>query len=294
MSVLYLVEQGSALQKRGDTLLVTKEGRVLAQVPAMTVEQVVVTGNVTLTTPALAYLLDRGVETVLLSVEGRYRGRLVPPESGYGALRAAQARVAADPAATLRLARRFVQGKRANQRTMLMRYHRERPRPEVAAAVEVLGGCLARLERVQGMGSLHGVEGTGSAAYFQAFRALLKQDLGFVARARRPPTDPVNAMLSFGYTLLLHNVQAALHTVGLDPYQGYLHALAYARPSLALDLMEEFRGILVDSVVLRLVNTLAVGPEHFSPTETGGIYLNEEGQRRFLPAFEERMAGKVL
>lgn len=295
MAVLYVVEQGASLHRQGETLAVVREGEALARVPLSRLEQVVVFGNARLTTPAMETLLRRGVDTVFLTVDGRYYGRLVGPESRFGELRLRQMEAAREPGRRLAVARRFVEGKLSNQRTMLMRYARERETASLREAVERMSDSLERLARASDVGGVIAAEGYGGAVYFRAFRELLRQELGFAGRARRPPPDPVNALLSFGYTLLLHAAHAAVQTVGLDPYVGLLHAVVYSRPALPLDLIEEFRPLVVDSVVLWLVNTRRVGEQHFSrEVEAGGVYLAEEGKRRFLEKYEERLNTKVL
>src|SRR5581483_3090763 len=204
MAVLYLVEQGATLRKDGETLLVLREEEMLARVPLLRVEQVVIFGNVRLTTPVMETLLRRGIDTVFLTVDGQDYGRLLGPESRFGELRLQQMTCARDDARRLAIARRFVSGKLENQRTMLMRYARERDTPALHAAVRGLTDCLARLAAAADLPAVMATEGHGAAVYFRAFRDLLRQDLGFLGRARRPPPDPVNALLSFGYTLLLH------------------------------------------------------------------------------------------
>jgi len=178
---------------------------------------------------------------------------------------------------------------------MLQRYARERRWPQLEEAVTGMSASLDRLAKAQALGGVVAAEGYGAACYFGAIREVLKQELGFTGRARRPPPDPVNAMLSLGYTLLLQTAQWAVQTVGLDPHIGFLHAVAYSRPALALDLMEEFRPVMADSVVLRLVNTRRIREEHFVRAEDGtGVYLNEDGKRRFLEQYEERMMTRVV
>jgi len=142
------------------------------------------------------------------------------------------------------------------------------------------------------LGRLMGLEGTAAAAYFGAFPHLLHNAFGFAGRVRRPPTDPVNALLSYGYTLLMHQVRSAIHTVGLDPYVGFLHAGRYGRPSLALDLMEEFRPVLVDSVVMRAINTNVLGDQHFR-REAEAVWLTQSGRKLFLAQWEQRLTSEI-
>ncbi len=295
MPVLYLTEQGATLRKEGDLLLITKEGLELQKVPAIKVEQVVVLGNINLTTPAITYLLENGIDCVFCNSYGKYHGRLVSTESKFGLLRQRQLEAAADPVSKVAIARGMVRGKLLNQRTLLLRYRREKALPSLDRAISALDEALAKLGSVTEVGSLQGIEGAAAAAYFAAFRDLLQQDLGFTARRRRPPPDPVNSLLSFGYTLLVYSMQSAVHTVGLDPFLGFLHSTEYSRPSLVLDLIEEFRAIIVDSVVLRLINTRAMTETDFEkPPQPGGmVLLSQNAIKKLLGHFEERVQTEI-
>jgi CRISPR-associated protein Cas1 len=261
-------------------------------VPAVKIEQVVIFGNVQVTTPAIVFLLTRGIDAVFLSATGRYYGRLLSSSSRFGELRQRQMRLVDDAARSLPVAQQFVAAKLMNQRTLLQAFRLHRDHPVIGAAIASLSEMIERVPRTRQISSLMGVEGRGSATYFGAFKELLRQDLGFVARVRHPPRDPVNALLSFGYTLLAYAIQSVVESVGLDPYLGFLHAPAYSRPSLVLDLMEEFRPAVVDLIVLRMINRRELTGGDFR-TDTGDperpVLLGDEGRRRFLAAFEGRI-----
>lgn len=296
MAVLYLIEQGATLRKEAETFLIVREKEILQKIPASKVEQVVIFGNVNLTTPVIHYLLEQGIDCVFCSSTGKYHGRLLSTESKFGLLRQAQFRAAARAEMRLAIAREIVRAKLANQRTMLLRYARDLQSPALAEAAEALGEGLRRLERAPDVAAVQGIEGYHSMIYYGAFKSLLKYDLGFRARQRRPPPDPVNSLLSFGYTLLVYGVQAAIRTVGMDPFIGFLHSTEYSKPSLALDLMEEFRPIIVDSVVLRVVNNRILKEEDFEPSaERGGmVRLTPEAIRTFIHHYEERVQTEVI
>ena len=296
MAVLYLVEQGSTLRKQGERLVVEKEGQVLASVPAVKVEQVVIFGNVNFTTPVIVHLLTNGIDVVFLSLSGQYHGRLISAESKYGELRQKHLRLVDDEARALSIAQSIVGAKLHNCRTLLQRAQRDHPQRELAIAIEGLEWAAQKVKRTTKISSLIGVEGLGAAAYYRGFKQMLRPDLGFTGRNRRPPTDPVNVLLSFGYTLLAYSIQAGVQTVGLDPYVGFLHAPVYSRPALVLDLMEEFRPVVVDSIVLRLVNSHILTETHFvaqPDVPERPILLTDEGRKRFLAAYEERVQTKV-
>jgi len=295
MPVLYLTEQGSTLRKDGNRLIVSKDGQVLQEFPTIKVEQVIVFGNVNLTTPVIHYLFHEGIDCVFCSSYGRYHGRLFSTESKFGLLRQIQLQAAAEPAIRLSITREIARGKLLNQRTLLLRHLRETGRIELKSAAEGIQQCLDNLDKSNEVAILRGLEGYASNLYYGAFKELLKQDMGFVSRARRPPTDPVNSLLSFGYTLLVYGVQAAVHIVGLDPFIGFFHATKYSRPSLVLDLMEEFRAIVVDSVVLRVINTHAITIKDFEPPQESrrGVFLTQEGIKKFIHHYEERVQTEV-
>jgi CRISPR-associated protein Cas1 len=287
---LYVLEQGAKLNREGRRILITKDGETLAQVAVIQVSQVVLFGNIQVTTPALRLLLDEGVEVVLLSEEGRFYGRLVGAPGGHGALRVNQVLCSQDLAISLKIAQQMVYGKLHNIKVFLQRYARRLESQTIHLAAIGVDQQVQRTPRTTAHNSLMGVEGQGTAIYFGVWKSLLQPPWRFDGRVRRPPTDPVNVLLSFGYTVLQQNVLGAVLTAGLDPYVGFLHRLEYNRPSLALDLMEEFRPLIVDSVVLRCLNNGIIKEEHFRAGEEDErpIVLAPEGVRLFVRELETR------
>lgn len=289
-SPLYLVEQGSKLNRDGRRLVVSKDGETLAQVSTLQVSQVLIFGNVQLTTPALRLLLQENIEVVLLSEHGQFYGRLVGPESGNGSLRVAQVLRSREPRFALRTAQQMVAGKIQNSKVFLQRYARRLDSGPLRLLADRLDELAHRVPRTENHNSLMGVEGTASAIYFGAWKDLLHAPWRFEKRIRRPPTDPVNVLLSFGYTVLTQNVLGAVQAAGLDPHVGFLHQLSYNRPSLALDLVEELRPIIVDSVVLRCLNNDILHSDHFTPGEDDlPLVLGDEGKRLFIRELESRL-----
>ena len=288
MTTLYLNEQQSIVKKRDGYLIVQYPDKRTVEVPLVKVSQVVVSGDITLTTPALHTLLGMGIEVCFLSMYGQFRGRLSPPVAKNVFLRREQYRVHADQQCALRVAQACVKGKLENMRTMLMRANRSLQDAEVTEATIAMQHMIQQVPCASKVGSLLGIEGNGSAAYFAVFGKLLRGTMTFTHRRRRPPTDPINAMLSLGYTLLLHQVSAAIQVVGLDPYIGFLHQPRYGRPALALDMMEEFRPIITDSVVLNIVNHRILTEQDFQE-ELGVVHLKPEARKTFYAKFEERL-----
>ncbi len=298
MPPLYLIEQGAAVHCDGERLSIRKADEVLQTVPLVKVDQVVVFGNIQLSTPAIKRLLDLDIDVAFLTQHGRFRGRLVGDTPPHVALRRMQYRRADEQGWSFEVARALVRGKLRNCRALLQRYQRDRvaPPPALRESIEALHEVLGKVEGVQGRSALMGLEGFGAKRYFNGLRALLDADWGFTSRERRPPPDPVNVLLSLGYTLLLSNVVYVIETVGLDPYLGFLHTETYNRPSLALDLMEEFRPLLVDMLVLRCCNEKLLSRDDFTPSDDPArpIVLGNTGKRAFIQAFEDRLRKEVL
>jgi CRISPR-associated protein Cas1 len=297
MAVLYVTTHQAVVRKSGEALEVhrppeTAEGQpVVERIPLLQVEQAVLVGAVSITPQALRALLDQGAPVYYVSASGRLWGQVLPPEGRQLYARLAQFRAFFDEEQRGRLAAAFVRGKIYNARALLRRAVRKRPLPEVRAALAVLDDLLATSTAWDGHDrlALLGWEGQAAQAYFAAFRVLLRDPMGFEGRQKRPPTDPINALLSFAYGLLRTRIMTAIWLAGLDPYLGFLHSPEYGRPALALDLMEEFRPLIADSVVMTLVNTGQVTREDFEEV-MGGFRLRPPAVRALLRRMEERLA----
>lgn len=290
MTTVYVTEQGAVLRKTGERLRVTLKSDVLLEIPLIKVSQVVIFGKASITAATIAILLERGIEICYLTQRGRFIGRVVPAASKNCLLRRAQYQAAFDAKQTLVLARGFVTGKLSNMRAMLMRAaRRDQNGAEFEKAAERIKAAIDRAKKAKHLDQARGYEGDGSAAYFSVFGKLIKPpEFTFETRARRPPTDPVNALLSFGYTLLTNDLFSAVNLVGFDPYIGYLHADHYGRPSLPLDLIEEFRPIFVDSLVLNCLNKGILTRKDFQEELGQVTLLTESGREIFLQQYEER------
>ncbi|MGH2522321.1 MAG: CRISPR-associated endonuclease Cas1 [Anaerolineales bacterium] len=290
MPPLYLTEQGARLEIENRRATVTRAGETLASVPLIHVSEVIVMGNVGLTTPAIKALLEAGVDVAFLTLDGQYCGRLIGLNTPHVLLRRKQYRCQTEGDFLLRMAQKFVVAKLQHLRAILQRHNRERGDPVITDAVAALSAQLEHAPRTTAVPALTGVEGAATAAYFGGLKRLLGPEWKFEKRQRRPPPDPINVLLSFGYTLLAHAAEGAAAATGLDPYAGFLHGVEYNRPSLALDLMEEFRP-LVDGVVLWACNGRQVGPEDFVPGEARErpVVMSDRARRRFIEAYERRM-----
>jgi CRISPR-associated protein Cas1 len=288
---LYVQEQGAFVGKRGESLQVSKAGERLSSARLKDISQVVLCGNVTVSPPALHLLAEAGVPVVHLSSGHWFYGLTAGFTLRNGFDRAAQFRAADDPARRLVFAKAFVAAKGQNQRTLL----RRNADPPPPGALERMASLIRQVDEVAGADQLLGIEGGIAAAYFAGFPAMLRPRAGeelltfdFATRNRRPPRDPVNALLSFGYAMLAKECSVALAACGLDPFWGFYHRPRHGRPGLALDLMEEFRPLVVDSAVLSAVNTGMVTMKDFI-AGPNACALTPTGRKAFLRAYEARL-----
>lgn len=286
MPTLYVQEQGTTVRKRDEQVLVTRGDTIIQEIPLNKIDQVVLMGRgVQLSTALLVELLGRGIPVMLTNQRGsRHYGTLTVGPSRFGDLRVAQMQRVNEPTWSLELARAVIQAKLTNQRTLLGRTGW----PAAQAAMLQITAAANGAVHAADIDAVRGYEGAGAAAYFGAWRIALQKAWGFQGRAFYPPPDPVNALLSFGYTLLLHDVLNAVQFTGLDPYLGTFHVIEAGRPSLALDLMEEFRPIAVDRMVWDLVNSGQIRRDQFErPTSrSDAVYLDATGRALLVKQYE--------
>jgi CRISP-associated protein Cas1 len=289
--VLYVDNPGAKIRLKGQALEVTKAGETLASVGLETVDQVVLVGKGThLTTPALRTLSTHGIEVVLLSAWGRFQGRVVTERYRNPSLQRAHHRRTLDPVFRLTTARSIVSAKLHNQRIQLQRLKRRANDPEkLVEALSEIQKLIGRVNQCESIEKLRGLEGLAAHKYFRAVAVIcVERGFSFDRRSRRPPRDPFNALLSFCYSLLTKDVEAAIQLVGLNPVLGVYHGEVYGRPALALDLMEEFRPVLADAVALRLINQRILQQKHFE-SELGTVKLCEAGRKKLYQAWERRL-----
>lgn len=293
MSRVIVDTQGARLSKSGERLVVEIEGQAVQTFPLATLQQVILVGRgVSASTPLLYDLMQRGVDVVYQSQSGAFGFRPVGPLSKHSALRMQQALVTADPARALPLARAVVIGKLRNQAVILRRYD-ETLGERGQRAIQTLVAQVESARAAAAVDELMGYEGSGAAAYFAAWGSLFDhQTWGFEGRAFHPPPDPVNAMLSLGYTLLLNDIVGAVYRIGLDPALGVLHAIDFGRPSLALDLEEEFRPVIVDTLVLTILRQRLLEPTDFQRS-AGRVTMSDDARRFFIARYQDRVTVKV-
>jgi CRISPR-associated protein Cas1 len=292
MPNLYVTQQGARIETEQGRILVTKHDEVLLSVPAINVDQIVLIGNVGITTPALDVLFDRQIGLLFLNRKGEFKGRLSGELPRNVELRQMQYRRADDPVFCLELSRRLVEGKIRNSRTLLQRRQRDRdiPCPEIIGLQELLDD----LASVTTQNILLGMEGQAGRLYFAGLRRFIPPAWHFAQRNRRPPRDPVNALLSIAYTLLHEHCCSALLACSLDPAVGFLHKPRYGRDSLASDLMEEFRTVIADAVVMTLLGNRMVTPVDFTvlPGDRG-VFVGRDVWKQMQVQFWKRLEREV-
>ncbi|MEK6590057.1 MAG: CRISPR-associated endonuclease Cas1 [Nitrospinota bacterium] len=292
MSTIYLDEQGSEIRKKGELLIVEKEDNTIAEIPLAQLDRMVIIGNIQISTPALALLLDKEIPVSFITTYGNYRGKLKPPTHKNVMLRLKQYECYNNETFRLNHSREIIRAKLKNGKTFLQKHWRNNPQISLKHEIEGIEAILKNIDLVSSLEEIRGLEGSAAKAYFKGFGMLVKKDFRFDKRTRRPPKDPVNALLSLGYTLLFNEMLSAVEAIGFDPYLGFLHGIEYGRPSLAVDMMEEFR-YLIDGLALTLINKEILSRENFIEHDNGGFYMNEKGREEFYRQYEKRITTEV-
>lgn len=301
LNTLFVTSQGAYLNKEGECVVVSVEREVKLRVPIHTLGGVVCFGNVLCSPFLMHHCAENNVLVSFLSENGRFLARVQGPVNGNVLLRRRQYQLADDHSRSATIARSFVLGKALNARSVVQRAvrdHNEKAGMEQAAAtIKHLGALIDALREEQDLDAVRGREGDISRVYFGVFDCLItaqKEDFFFRGRNRRPPMDNMNALLSFVYTLLAHDCISALEAIGLDPQVGFLHRDRPGRPSLALDLMEEFRPFFADRLALSLVNLKQVQANGFERTESGAVEMTDATRKTILVAYQKRKTEEMV
>ena len=295
MTTLYVTEQGAYLRVRHQQFQVFHEQAMRISVPANNITFVVLFGACTVSHGAVRLALQRRIPLLYLSNKGRYFGRLQTTGEAKLDYLMAQVDKSRDEAFVRQQAMNVIVGKLHNSRKLLMRLNRKRRTELATKAVKEIAILMKKIQSAETVESMLGYEGQGASLYFRAYGSLLKGPFDFDKRTRRPPTDPVNSLLSLGYTLLSQNVHAMTEAAGLHTHFGNLHVPQANRPSLVCDLVEEFRAMAVDSLVAYLINSNIYVPDDFTPPDgRGGVYLHSDGLKRFLKHWEEKLQSETV
>ncbi len=289
MSWLYMTEPGSRLSKRGGQYVISRENETLCEVPAAVLEGVTLIDSIQVSSSAMVDFLERGIPVTWISSSGRFFGRLESTSNWNVMKQQEQFRRLEDKDFQMALAKRIIFCKIYNQRTILRSYNRRIQNKKIEKAIADIRILADKLHTADSVEGVMGYEGAMARIYFQAMGLIVNEDFHFEKRTRRPPKDPFNSLLSFGYTLLLYDFYTAITNCGLHPYMGFLHTLKNGHPALASDLMEPWRPAIVDALCLSLVTKHEIKKEHFQKGENEGIYLDRVGRRIFIQAYEKKM-----
>jgi CRISPR-associated protein Cas1 len=301
LNTLFVTTQGAYLNKEGETVVVSVEREKKIQIPVHTLDGIVCFGRVMCSPYLMGFCAERDVAISFLTEYGRFLARVQGPVSGNVLLRREQYRQADDVQASAKIAYAVLAGKLANSRTVLQRTVRDHGGKvngeELSASAQHISGLLKSMRTDMPLDSLRGMEGDAARTYFGAFDHLIVNKgngFSFSGRNRRPPLDPVNCLLSFVYTLLLHDVRSALECAGLDSAVGYLHRDRPGRPGLALDMMEEFRSVIADRMVLSLINRGQASQKDFIVQETGAVIMKDNLRKKVLTTYQKRKQDEIF
>lgn len=296
LNTLYVTRQESYLHKERETIVIKQGKEKLAQFPAISIVNILCFGQVSVSPFLMGYCGEQGIGLAFYSEYGKFLARVQGQQSGNVLLRRTQYRWADDNDKSVSIARLMVAAKVANCRAVLQREIRNHgANPDIEAVIEQLASSLRRLKKADTIPETMGIEGEAANRYFSIFNELLRSaELEFGCRVRRPPTDAVNALLSYAYTLITHECASALQGVGLDPYVGFLHRDRPGRKSLALDLLEEFRAPWADRFVLTLINRQQIKMKDFVTEASGAVRLKDEARKELLKAWQERKQAEIM
>ncbi|WP_251553916.1 type I-C CRISPR-associated endonuclease Cas1c [Neobacillus muris] len=300
LNTLYINQPDVYLSLDGDNIVLLKEQEQLGRLPLHNLESIAAFGYTGASPGLMGYCAERNISLVFFTMNGRFLARVIGQSRGNVVLRKKQYRISDDELASVKMARNFIVGKIFNNKWIIERMTRDYPlRIDVAQFKEIsqhLSSIILEVRQCEDLERLRGLEGQAAISYNKLFNQMIlqqKEDFSFHARSRRPPLDNVNAMLSFAYTLLANDMASALEGVGLDAYVGFLHRDRPGRASLALDVMEELRGVYADRFVLSLINKKVVNKDDFLKKENGAVIMTDEARKKFLSAWQTRKQEKI-
>ncbi len=294
MANLYLTEQNSILRKTGDRLIVQKDDEILLDVQCHKIEAVLIFGNVQFTTQAVHELFEHGIEMAILTRTGKLVGQITSPSTKNIALRLQQFKKYWDNGFRLSLSKSIVEGKIKNALHVIRLFSYNHGELDFGTETSLLKTRLDDVKSATQIDQLFGLEGSAARTYFDAFSKMLLDKFGFPGRKKHPSTDPVNALLSFSYTMIFNEISSLLDGLGFDPYLAYYHSIDYGRMSLASDLMEEFRAPIADRLTLHLVNNRIFKQDDFYTTPQEGVYLKRESLKRFFVEYEGALNNEFI
>jgi len=292
MSTLCVSKQGAIIGRQGERITVRYDRKNILDLPYFKVRQIFLFGNISISPVAVGFLLSKGLDIVFLNMAGKYKGRLLPAPANDVTLRQQQFAWAGDQEKRLEFSRAFIFGKVANMIVFCSKQRWSRQNGVVQDRLNKMTNTLESILSAENRKGLRGYEGVASRFYFEIFKEVIQGDFRFTKRVKHPPTDPVNVLLSLGYTLLFNNFVAIINAVGLDPFQGFFHDASFGHAALASDLMEEFRAVMVDPLVLGMIRRKEIRSEHFNG-HGRQIKLNEEGLKNVLTTYQKRLEKRI-
>ncbi|MCW5590290.1 MAG: type I-C CRISPR-associated endonuclease Cas1 [Legionellales bacterium] len=296
LNTLYITRQDTYLHKERETIIIKQGDQKLGQFPALTVGNIVCFGQVTVSPPLMGYCGEQGIAISYYTEQGKFLARIYGRQVGNVLLRRTQYRFADDQQKVISLAKLIVGAKIANSRYVYLRQIRNHGESSSLQLIsDRLANCLSRCEQVNDYQQLLGLEGEAALAYFSGLNELIRNnEFSFSTRVRRPPTDPINALLSFVYSIITQECLSALLGVGLDPFVGFLHKERPGRPSLALDLLEEFRAAWADRFVLTLINRKQLTSKDFVQEASGAVHLTDYARKTLFAAYQARKQEEII
>ena len=294
MSNLYVYEQGAVLGYKENRLIITYSKDDFKSIPVENIDNIIIFGGIQVSTACIQQLLLKGIPLTWLSKNGSYFGRLESTSHINIDRQRMQFRKSDDEKFSLEISKKFIKGKFTNQRTILMRANKMLKNSDMSDIILKMSVYSKKIDEAKTIEELMGIEGFFAKMYYQGINYIIDKEYSFKQRTRRPPKDPFNAVLSFGYTLLHYEIFTMLVSKGLNPYAAFLHSDRHKHPALCSDLMEEWRPILVDSLAISLLNNAKLLKKNFTYNdENGGVYLDKEGCRKFIENFEKRLRQEV-
>ena len=299
LNTLYITSDDAYLHKERETFVVEVENKKVFQAPVHSIENIVCFGFKSLSPALMAFCAASSVGVSYLSENGKFLARVYGAQKGNVLLRKAQYAMSDNEFQSLSIARPIIAAKVSNYRNLLLRHQRNHPEnssDRIESVATIMGNRLTDIQRAETLNELRGHEGECASLYFGVLSSLItaqQEDFQFTVRSKRPPLDPANALLSFLYSILANDVRSALETTGLDPQVGFLHQLRSGRPSLALDIMEEFRAYLGDRIMLNLINLKQVTKKDFEIRESGEVRISDEARKTLLTAYQKRKQEEI-
>lgn len=299
LNTLYITSDDAFVHKERGTFVVVVNNEKVFQAPIHSIENIVCFGFKPLTPQVMAFCAENNVGISYLTETGQFLARVYGAQKGNVLLRKAQYAISDNEFQCLQIAKPIIAAKVSNYRYILLRHQRNHPEncsDDVVLSSEIMGKRLTNIQQAESLDELRGYEGECATLYFGSLSSLItaqKEDFLFTQRTKRPPLDPANALLSFLYAILANDVRSAIETVGLDPQVGFLHQIRSGRPSLALDIMEEFRAYLGDRIMLNLINLKQVAKKDFEIRESGEVRMSDDARKVLLNAYQKRKQEEI-